>query len=86
MDREKVLKLSIAVRINRHFTMSDIITLLTSYCVEHGKDPNKTREFIHILLRINEVQRYFLYALNMYEKKFNIVMIKDNKNNILKIF
>lgn len=86
MDREKILKLSIAVRINKHFTISDVITLLTSYCIEHGKDSDKTREFIHILLRINEVQSYFLYALSMYEKKFNIVMIKDNENNILKIF
>lgn len=86
MDREKILKLSTAVRINRHFTMSDTITLLTSYCIEYGKDPNKTREFIHILLSLNMIKEYFLYALNMYEKKFNIVMIKDNKNNILKIF
>lgn len=86
MDRDKVLKLSIAVRINRHFSLSDIITLLTSYCIEHGKDPDKTREFIHILLNMNIVKGYFLYALNMYEKKFNIVMVKDNKNNILKIF
>lgn len=86
MDRDKVLKLSIAVRINRHFSLSDIITLLTSYCIEHGKDPNKTREFIHILLSTNIIKGYFLHALDMYEKKFNIVMVKDNKNNILKIF
>lgn len=86
MDRDKVLKLSIAVRINRYFSLSDIIALLTSYCLENKKDPEKTKLFIHFLLGINGIQKYFLYALEMYEKKFNIVILRDKKGNIIQIF
>lgn len=86
MDRDKILKLSIAVRINRHFSLSDIIALLTSYCLENKKDPEKTKLFIRFLLGINEAQRYFIFALGMYEKKFNIIILRDKNDNIIQIF
>lgn len=86
MDRETFLGIYNKIA-SGNSTLDDLMILYTKYCTEHEKDPNKTIEFVSILLNMPMmVQQTLEYPLNYYKTKFDITTVKDKEGNIVTIF
>lgn len=67
---------------NGTFNEFDIITIISEYCIEKGKNPKDIQNFISIILPINP-HYYFNYALDYYKKKFELISVIDREGKIL---
>lgn len=78
MDKDTLIRM---LR-NGTFNEFDIITIISEYCIEKGKNPKDIQNFISITLPINP-HYYFNYALDYYKKKFELISVIDREGKIL---
>ena len=85
--REAIVKLSNNL-IRGQTEREDLIDLIVSYCVEHGKDKKESTTFVISLLEIGILTNGIInQCLEYYQSKFNICIITNIKTNeILSIF
>lgn len=81
MDKDTLIRM---LR-NGTFNEYDIITIISEYCIEKGKNLKDIQNFISIALPINP-HYYFNYALDYYKRKFGVVTIIDKEGKILLIY
>jgi hypothetical protein len=80
MNREEVVRLSTLV-MNNNISIVDANNILTDYCLEHNKDPEKIAIFIEFLFRNGLLNSIFIEVLEYYERKFNIVKLQSKPNH-----
>lgn len=84
MDREQVVKLLRDIQNSPGF-YSDIakIDVILNYCVEHGKSPQLSIQFVQII-SINRVllNEIFLDTLEMLKKEHTINILYASQNSI----
>lgn len=78
MDKDTLIRM---LR-NGTFNEFDIITIISEYCIEKGKNPKDIQNFISITLPINP-HYYFNYALGYYKNKFELISVIDREGKIL---
>ena len=78
MDKDTLIRM---LR-NGTFNEYDIITIISEYCIEKGKNLKDIQNFISMVLPINP-HYYFNYALDYYKKKFELMSIIDKEGKIL---
>ena len=71
MIRDEVLRISKCASF-RGISKVDITLILINYCIEHGKDASQAQLFVTYLLETPFAMDYFKFALEFWEKKFNI--------------
>lgn len=86
MDRNNIVELNKSVRISNSLSLNEGIELLTHYCIEKGKDPNKTNQFLAILTKTPVFIMYVRKALKYYSKKYEIIELWDKDNNLIQIY
>lgn len=79
MNREEVVRLS-TLAMNNNISIVDANNILTNYCLEHNKDPEKIAIFIEFLFRNGLLNSIFIEVLEYYERKFNIVKLQSKPN------
>lgn len=83
MNREELV--AINRRIHTQYNITDVVGILSEYCTIHNKDCSKILPFINALPTI-ELHSIIQESLEYLNKKYNITMLYDNKNNLLLIF
>lgn len=83
MNREEPVLIN--RRLSTQYNLTDAVSVLSEYCAIHNKDCSKILPFINALpaMVLHEIISESLEYLN---KKYNITMLYDNKNNLLLIF
>lgn len=59
--------------------------VLLEYCLEMGKDRDETMSFLYILSMMKTSLYFFCYdyALEYYQRKFDIIIVTDKENRIV---
>lgn len=86
MDRNNIVELNKSVRISNSLSLDKGIELLTHYCIEKGKDSNKTNQFLSIIFQTPLFVEYVKIALEYYSKKYEIIELWDKDNNLIQIY
>ena len=92
MTREELVKLLKDLKDNPGYYNRDAkVDLLLRYCVEHGKLPKVSIQFVHLIASYDYLlNEYFLEALTMWKKEYNIVELWSipnlNRRTLLSIY
>ena len=86
MNRDNIVELNKSVRISNSLSLNEGIELLTNYCIEKGKDSNKTNQFLAIITQTPIFIKYVNVALKYYSKKYEIIELWDKDNNLIQIY
>lgn len=78
MDREAIIALIMGG--------PDNAGLLFEYCIEMGKEETKTFKFLTMLVMTPYYKRCFNYALDYYQRKFNICILRSKDGRIVKAY
>lgn len=78
MDREAIIALILGA--------PDNVGLLFEYCIEMGKKETETSKFLEILVMTPYYRQCFNYALNYYQRKFNICILRNKDGRIIKAY
>lgn len=63
----------------------DYISLLRTYCMENGKDPDTTEKFIS-LIGFMDSGYLINYTIDYYCRKFDIILVSDKNGKFIKAF
>lgn len=75
MDKETVIELTLGKPDNKG--------LIFEYCIEMGKDELETSKFIAVLVMSPYYMDCFMYALDYYQRKFNICILRNKDGRII---
>lgn len=80
MDKETICNLTLNV--------TDIdMQVIKDYCIEMGKELEMTDIFCSILpLQPILFRTYYFEALDYFQRKYNITIVRNKKDNIIKVF
>lgn len=78
MDKETVIALTMGY--------PDKTGLVFEYCLEMGKDELLTSQFLAILILTPYYRECFQYALEYYQRKFNLCLLRDKEGRIIKVY
>ena len=77
MDRDRVLELGRKILKNSCISSQEMFDFVSEYCIDKGKDPVMVARYIPILMTSPYLPIMFSYALEYFEKKYNIIYISS---------
>lgn len=84
MDKKRIIELTKSNKAD--------LEVVYDYCIEMGKDELEVSKFVAILLYPRNVQEFELaafchqYALEYYQRKFNIVIWRDANGKLIDVY
>ena len=78
MDKETIIALTMG--------KPDSKGLVFEYCIEMGKEEFETSKFLATIMMTPYYEWCFQYALEYYQRKFNICILIDKDGRIIKAY
>ena len=60
--------------------------IIYEYCIEMGKDKDKSYEFSSFVSFTPFYKYCFNYALDYYQRKFNVCILRDKEGKIINVY
>lgn len=80
MDKETIISITTSGHID--------LGVIYDYCIEKGKEKEKTRELIEALASIPMVlwKDWYIEAVEYFQRKYRIVIVTDRNNRIIDVY
>ena len=85
MDKQFITEFANRYYLENRVLRQDIDYIITSYCEEFNKNPHKTQTLISLIMHMGDFSPYIKTALDYYMRKYNINLLLNTQQNVIKI-